>query len=69
ERERIIVSGIAKQYSPEDMAGRKVICVVNLAPHAFRGIESEGMLLCSETDGVPRVVFVDADVAPGSEVH
>ena len=69
ERERIIVSGIAKQYSPEDMVGKKVICVVNLAPHTFRGIESEGMLLCSETDGEPKVVFVDKEVAPGSEVH
>ena len=69
ERERIIVSGIAKQYSPEDMKGKKVVCVVNLAPHSFRGIESEGMLLASETDGVPRVVFVDADVPAGSEIH
>ena len=69
ERERTIVSGIAKQYTPEDMKGKKVICVVNLAPHSFRGIESEGMLLASETDGVPRVVFVDADVPAGSEIH
>ena len=69
ERERTIVSGIAKQYSPDDMKGRKVICVVNLAPHNFRGIESEGMLLCSETDGIPKVVFIDQNVAPGSEVH
>ena len=52
-----------------DLKGKKIICVVNLAPHNFRGIESEGMLLCSETDGVPKAVFVDADVPAGSEVH
>ncbi len=69
ERERTIVSGIAKAYGPDDMKGKKVICVVNLAPHNSRGIDSEGMLLASEIDGVPRVVFVDSDVPAGSEIH
>ena len=70
ERERTVVSGIAQYYSPEELVGKKLACVVNLAPHTFRGIVSEGMLLSSEMpDGTPKVVEIDESVPEGSRIH
>ena len=42
---RQVVSGIAKHYKPEDLVGRRVICVTNLKPVKLRGELSEGMIL------------------------
>lgn len=70
ERERTVVSGIAQYYSPEELVGKKLACVVNLAPHTFRGIVSEGMLLSSEMpDGSAKVVEIDESVPEGSRIH
>lgn len=70
ERERTVVSGIAQFYSPEELIGKKLACVVNLAPHTFRGIVSEGMLLSSEMpDGKAKVVEIDDSVPEGSRIH
>ena len=67
---RTIVSGIAKYYTPEEMVGKQVVVVANLAPHAFRGVESQGMLLCAD-DPEHGVVLVSPEkvVASGSEVR
>lgn len=67
---RTIVSGIAKYYTPEEMVGKQVVVVANLAPHAFRGVVSEGMLLCAD-DGKGGVILVSPEkpVASGSEVR
>jgi len=67
---RTIVSGIAKWYTPEEMVGKQVVVVANLAPHAFRGVVSEGMLLCAD-DGAGNVVLVSPEkaVPSGSEVR
>ena len=69
ERERTVVSGIAQYYKPEELIGRKLACVVNLAPHAFRGIVSEGMLLCSDAEGSVRVLTIDDSVPEGSRIR
>ncbi len=55
---RQIVSGIAKFYKPEQLIGKKVIVVANLAPATLCGVQSEGMLLASGEEEV-RVVFLD----------
>lgn len=70
EEKRQIVSGIAKYYTPEEMVGKQVVVVYNLAPHAFRGVESQGMLLCAD-DGKGGVVLVNPEkpVDTGSEVR
>ena len=70
EEVRTIVSGIAKFYTPEEMVGKQVVVVANLAPHAFRGVVSQGMLLCAD-DGKGGVVLVSPEkiVASGSEVR
>lgn len=66
---RTIVSGIAQHYAPEDLVGKQVCFVANLAPHKLRGIESQGMILSAEdADGKLVVITPANDVAPGSEV-
>ena len=48
--ERTLVAGIAKDYKPEELVGKKIIIVANLKPTKLMGIESQGMLLAAETD-------------------
>lgn len=58
---RTIVSGIAEHFTPEEVVGKKVTVLVNLAPRALRGVESEGMLLLTNTpEG--KLVFVNPDM-------
>ncbi|WP_047246566.1 methionine--tRNA ligase [Maribacter thermophilus] len=57
---RTIVSGIAESFKPEEIVGKKVTVLVNLAPRALRGVESEGMILMTENpEG--KLVFVNPD--------
>ncbi len=57
---RTIVSGIAESFTTEEVIGKKVTVLVNLAPRALRGVDSEGMILMTETpDG--KLVFVNPD--------
>ncbi len=65
---RQIVSGIAMFYEPEELIGKKVIVVANLAPAKLCGIESFGMLLASGEENV-RVVFLDPETPNGERVH
>jgi methionyl-tRNA synthetase len=65
---RQVVSGIAQWYAPEDLIGKKVVIVANLAPAKLCGIESEGMLLASGEETV-RVIFLDKDTPNGERVH
>ncbi|MGY8925096.1 MAG: methionine--tRNA ligase [Flavobacteriales bacterium] len=59
---RTIVSGIADSFSAEEVIGKRVTVLINLAPRALRGVESQGMILMTETaDG--RLVFVNPDAA------
>lgn len=46
-----ILSGIAKQYTPEQMIGKKVVVVTNLPPREMKGLLSEGMIICAEDEG------------------
>ena len=65
---RVIVSGIAKHYEPEDLPGKNVILVANLKPAKLRGIMSYGMLLAA-SDGLGNLVLADAPgMVSGSRV-
>ena len=67
--QRTVVSGIAEYYNAEDIIGKKVSILVNLAPRKLRGIESQGMILMAEdTDGKLCFVSPTEDVNDGSEV-
>nr|WP_321221147.1 methionine--tRNA ligase [uncultured Psychroserpens sp.] len=59
---RTIVSGIAESFTPEEVVGKQVTVLVNLAPRALRGVESEGMILMTETPN-GKLVFVNPDTA------
>ena len=65
---RQIVSGIAKFYEPEELIGKKVIIVANLAKATLCGVESQGMLLASGEEDV-KVVFLDDSVKLGERVR
>ena len=61
---RTIVSGIAESFSAEEVVGKRVTVLVNLAPRALRGVESQGMILMTETvEG--KLVFVNPDSTIG----
>lgn len=57
---RTIVSGIAESFTPEEVIGKRVTVLVNLAPRALRGVESQGMILMTEDDH-GKLVFVNPD--------
>lgn len=66
---RTIVSGIAKHYAPEELIGKQVCFIANLAPRKLKGIVSEGMILSAENnDGSLAVIMPGKEVKPGSEV-
>ncbi|MBX3363464.1 MAG: methionine--tRNA ligase subunit beta [Phycisphaeraceae bacterium] len=71
---RQICAGIREQYSPEELEGRLIVIVANLAPRTIRGETSRGMLLAASDSGKGaegrRVVILSpsADIAPGSVV-
>jgi methionyl-tRNA synthetase len=66
---RTVVSGIAMHYIPEDIVGKQVVVVVNLAPRKMRGIESKGMILMAEnSDGKLHFVNPEEDINPGAGV-
>ena len=68
--EKRVVSGIARYYSPEELAGKSVILVANLKPARIRGIESQGMILAATDEAEDKLVLVtvDGDIPPGAKV-
>jgi methionyl-tRNA synthetase len=66
---RTVVSGIAEYYEPENLVGKQVSILVNLAPKTLKGIESQGMILCAENaDGSLSIVQPDVKVKNGAEI-
>jgi methionyl-tRNA synthetase len=67
---RQVLAGIALGYAPEDLVGRKVVVVTNLAPRKMRGLESNGMLLAASAgaDGKPVLCTFAEDIPVGSKV-
>lgn len=59
KKPRIVASGIAKWYKPEDLIGHKVIVVANLKPAVLCGVESNGMILAADSGDEAKVIFVD----------
>jgi methionyl-tRNA synthetase len=67
---RQILSGIAEWYAPEDLIGRRIVVITNLAPRKMRGLESHGMLLAASNgeDGKPVLATFSEDIALGSRL-
>ena len=67
--EKQLVAGIKNHYSAEELIGRKIIIVNNLAPAVLRGVESQGMLLAAKDDDKVVLLTTEKDVKPGSRVQ
>ena len=66
---RVIVSGIAEEYAPEDMVGKQICILANLAPRKIRGIESKGMILMArQNDGKMRFITPAETLCNGAEI-
>jgi len=64
EQPRTIVAGIAKAYEPEQLVGRKVVIVANLAPRKLRGLESNGMIVAASLETTPPVLAAFLEDVP-----
>ena len=68
-KERVIVSSIKHDYTPEQLVGKKIIVVANLAPARFSGVQSNGMLLAATNNACGcQVIFVDDIVPEGTAI-
>jgi methionine--tRNA ligase beta chain len=66
---RQILSGIAKQYAPEDLVGREVVIIANLESRTMMGMESQGMILAAHGEnGEPIMLAVEREVPPGAKI-
>jgi len=68
--QRQICAGLRGHYEPENLVGRNIVVVTNLAPRKMRGLESDGMLLAASNDDHSQVILLtpEADIAPGATV-
>jgi methionyl-tRNA synthetase len=67
--ERQIVAGIAQNYTPEDLVGKKIIVIANLEPATIRGVESNGMLLAASDDEGLALLIPDKEINNGGRVR
>ena len=67
--ERVIVSGIAEHYLPDQIIGKKVSVLLNLMPRKIRGIESQGMILMAEIDGDLSFISPEKEISVGAEIR
>ena len=66
---RTILSGIAQHVSPEEITGKQVVFIANLAPRKMMGVESQGMILSAEDhDGKLKLLLPSGEVEPGSSI-
>jgi methionyl-tRNA synthetase len=65
---RQVVSGIKQWYTPEQLVGKSVVLVANLAPAVLRGVESQGMVLAASSGDQVILLSPEKDAAPGSKV-
>ena len=70
ENGRTICAGLKEYYTAEEMLGKSVVFVANLKPRKLRGVMSEGMMLAADDGkGGVKLVTIDGDITPGSEVR
>ena len=68
--QRTIISGIAEHYSPEEVVGKTVQVLMNLAPRKIRGVESQGMILMAENEaGELSFMVPEKDFTPGGDIR
>jgi len=67
-QKRQIVSGIAKNYTPEQIIGNSMVFITNLEPRSIMGLESNGMLLAASDDAGPVILVPEREVSPGTGI-
>lgn len=67
--ERTIVSGIAECKTPEEMVGKRLPYIVNLAPRMLKGVESQGMLLAASDEHGVALLTPEREVPPGTRLR
>jgi methionyl-tRNA synthetase len=67
--ERTVLAGIAEMYQPDELVGRQVVLVANLAPRKMRGVESQGMLLAADVEGQAILLQPETKVPSGTRVR
>ncbi|MBQ8345187.1 MAG: lysine--tRNA ligase, partial [Clostridia bacterium] len=68
--ERVIMSSIKEEYTPEQLVGRKIIVLANLKPNRICNVNSQGMLLAATNNACGcQVIFVDDSVPEGTQIH
>ena len=67
--ERTIVAGIGKDYSPEELIGKKIVMIANLKPVQLMGVESRGMLLATDTDKGLTILTFDREAQAGAKIR
>ncbi len=64
-----LVAGIKKEYTPQELVGKKITVIINLQPATIRGVRSDGMLLAAEdSDGIVRLLIPDGDLKDGANI-
>jgi methionine--tRNA ligase beta chain len=68
--ERTVCAGIKQYYSRDELKGKKIILLANLAPRKLKGIESQGMILAASTENHKEVVLLslETDIEVGSKI-
>lgn len=66
---RTIVSGIAEWKKPEEIIGKQLPYIVNLAPRVLRGVESQGMLLAASDENGVALLFPERELPPGTQLR
>ncbi|MCL5432786.1 MAG: methionine--tRNA ligase subunit beta [Patescibacteria group bacterium] len=65
---RQIVSGIAKEYNPEDLIGKECPFIINLEPRTLMGVESQGMIMAVKVGEEAVLLFPEKEAPPGSSI-
>lgn len=66
---RTLVAGIAEVYNSDELAGKKIPVLVNLEPRKIRGIESQGMILAADNEGIPVLIQPDKEIPSGTRIR
>lgn len=68
DQKRQVIVGIAKSYEPENLINKQIVILVNLEPRSLMGLESQGMLLAADKDGLPIILVPEKEVVAGSVI-
>lgn len=68
EEKRQILAGLARNHKPEDLVGKTIVIVANLAPRMMMGQESQGMLLAADSQDGPVLLTTDIQIPSGATI-